>query len=165
MCLERRLQLSAVVLMNTIDPFRDGTDAAGRGQPEHRPPSARAVELLARAGSHSHSPSFAPSAASASRCSFRLSAFSARVRSVTSSQSSVAPPTTGRTLDLERPGARGGWHRKTARASAACHFPRRRRSFAEAGSCQAPAPPPRVNGPALAPGDSRESVRAHRSTA
>ncbi len=47
MCLERGFQLGAVVIMNAIEPFRDGTDAGGRGQAKHRAPSARAEELLA----------------------------------------------------------------------------------------------------------------------
>src|SRR5688572_15530888 len=46
MCVERGLQVGAVLVMDTIEPFRHRTDAAGGRQAKHRAPSARAVELL-----------------------------------------------------------------------------------------------------------------------
>ena len=61
--------------------------------------------------SHSHKPSFAPSAASVSRSSLRLSAWSAPVRSVMSCHSSVTPPATGRILTLKIRGPDGRWER------------------------------------------------------
>src|SRR6185503_1914049 len=45
--LERRLERHDIVGMDTVDPVLRATDAGGRGQPYHRLPSAREVELLA----------------------------------------------------------------------------------------------------------------------
>ena len=47
MRLERLLERHDVVGMDAVHPFLGTTDAGGRGQAEHRPPSAREVELLA----------------------------------------------------------------------------------------------------------------------
>ena len=47
MRLERLLERNDVVSMDAVHPFLGATDAGGRGQAEHRPPSAREVELLA----------------------------------------------------------------------------------------------------------------------
>ena len=59
----------AVVAVNTRSmPFRNEYDARAPSTPSISAPSARTVELPRQHGSHSHSPSFAPSAASTSRC-------------------------------------------------------------------------------------------------
>ena len=47
MRLERLLERRDVVGMDAVDPFLGTADAVGRRQAEHRPPSARDVELLA----------------------------------------------------------------------------------------------------------------------
>src|ERR1700704_2874360 len=47
MRLERLLEQNDVVSMDAVHPFLRTTDAGGRGQAKHRPPSTREVELLA----------------------------------------------------------------------------------------------------------------------
>ena len=111
-----------------------------RRQADHRPPSAGDVELLGLRSSHSHSPSFAPSAASASRSSLRLSACSACVRSVTSCHSSVTPPATGRILTCRIRASVAGGSREVRQRPRTCDPSASRGSRAAARSSPAPAP-------------------------
>ena len=164
MRLERGLQLGAVLVMDTIEPFRDGTDARGRGQAKHRPPSARAVELLAP-----KIPLPQP-VVRAFRCEREplLAAlerlFRARpLRDVIPEQRRAAG--NGEDFDLERAAARGGWQRKMREGPRRAACSALRRSLAGAGSCPAPASPQRVSDRAPVHVDSRECVRAQRSRA